>query len=73
MTTKFFYVFNSCRYWYSKFMEVCFCVTYPLSDDEEDFFNKTPDSSVTPYSIPDTAIMERNKEKFLYGRPDENL
>lgn len=73
MVQRFFYVFNSCRYWYSKFMEVCFCVTYPIIDDEEEKFAKTPDSSDTPSSIPSTAIMDRNTEQFLYGRPDENL
>lgn len=73
MAQRFFYIFNSCRYWYSKFMEVCFCVTYPIIDDEEEKFDKTPYSSDTPYSIPNTAIMDRNTEQFLYGRPDENL
>lgn len=71
MPPKFFYIFNTCPYWHSKFMEVCFCVTYPLFDEDDE--EQSVNLSSEPWDVPNTAVIERNKDFFLYGKPDENV
>lgn len=79
MAPKNIYIFGSREYWYYKILDICFCITYPPSDDEENEENwkKTPESSETPLCVPNTAIIEREKvqekEIMLHGCPDECL
>ena len=45
MSKKTIHIFNSRDYWFYKILDVCFCITYPNQDIEENenVLGKTPD------------------------------
>ena len=77
MSKKTIHIFNSRDYWFYKILDVCFCITYPNQDIEENenVLGKTPDPSEKPLSVPNTAIIERDTEKeiMIHGPPGEIL
>ena len=77
MSKKTIHIFNSRDYWFYKILDVCFCISYSNKDNEENenYWEKTPESSEKPYSVPNTAIIERDTEKviMIHGPPGEHL
>ena len=78
MNRKKIHIFNSSDYWFYKILDICFCITYPDTDDDESDDSWEPVSKEKPVSVPNTAIMEREKELqkelILHNLPyDENL